>query len=165
MAFFIYENGVYFCPVLKEMSIWLCVAAALVACSNAERPSSEPIVLDGVSYHEMPVNPLPGLNIPRMCHSLFAVGDELVVIGGHTTGFIPTKTAEYLSGDKWRLVETHYAHDDGFAVMSNGLPMVGGGYEGDFESDKAGAQNCTTPPHMAFPTSPFWTASARTHRP
>lgn len=58
----------------------------------------------GIPFREMPVEALPGLNIPRMSHSLFAVGDELVVIGGHTTGFIPTKTAEYLNGGRMALI-------------------------------------------------------------
>lgn len=114
------------------MTVWFCVTTVLVAGGCTERPAPEPIDHAGIPFREMPVEALPGLNIPRMSHSLFAVGDELVVIGGHTTGFIPTKTAEYLNGGKWRLVETHYTHDDGFAVVSNGLPMVGGGYEGDF---------------------------------
>ncbi len=108
------------------------MTAALVAGGCAHDTAPEPILLDGISYQEMPIEVLPSLNVPRMSHSLFCVDGELVVIGGHTTGFIPTRTAEYLGGDKWRLVETHYTHDDGFAVVSNGQPMVGGGYEGDF---------------------------------
>ena len=108
------------------------MAAALSACSGEDVSSTEPILYDGVSFREMPLEPLPALHLPRMAHSLFLAGDELVVIGGHTTGFVPTRTAEYLSANKWTLVETHYTHDDGFAVMSGGMPMVGGGYEGDF---------------------------------
>ena len=43
------------------------------------------------------VDSLPPLNIPRLGHNTFVVGDELVVVGGHTSGFVPTATAEYFS--------------------------------------------------------------------
>lgn len=122
----------YFCPVLKNLSVWLCAAAALVACGNAERSGQEPILWDGVSFQEMPIEPLPALNVPRMAHSLFLTGEEMLVVGGHTTGFIPTRTAEYFSGGKWHLVDLHYIHDSGFAVTGGGKPFVGGGYDSDF---------------------------------
>ena len=108
------------------------MTAALAACGGKVDSTSDNIVYEGVSFNEMPVQQLPPLQVPRMAHSLFLAGDQLVVIGGHTTGFIPTRTAEYLSGAEWTLVETNYTHDNGFAVLSKGLPMVGGGYEGDF---------------------------------
>ena len=108
------------------------MAAMLVACGSNDDSSTDSILHEGVTFNEMPVQPLPPLQVPRMAHSLFLAGDELVVIGGHTTGFVPTRTAEHLTGDRWELVETNYTHDNGFAVMSKGLPLVGGGYEGDF---------------------------------
>ena len=122
----------YFCVVLKKLSVWFLGALALAACGGKDVSSADPILYEGVIFRGMPAQPLPPLHIPRMAHSLFLAGDQLVVIGGHTTGFIPTRTAEYLSGDKWVQVETNYTHDNGFAVMSKGRPMVGGGYEGDF---------------------------------
>ena len=39
---------------------------------------------------------LPDLNIPRAGHEVFCVNGELTVAGGHTDGFVPTPTAEYL---------------------------------------------------------------------
>lgn len=114
------------------MSVLFCVAAVLVACGPARPSGQESVQKDGVWFREMPVKPLPALNVPRMAHEIFCVGDELLVVGGHTTGFIPTRTAEYLSGGKWHLVDLHYIHDAGFGVLYNGKPLVGGGYEGDF---------------------------------
>jgi AraC-like DNA-binding protein len=61
------------------------------------------------------------------------VNEDVVAIGGHTTGFVPTRTAEYYSGGSWHLLDTYYTHDDGFAVvLKDGNVMVGGGYSGDF---------------------------------
>ena len=50
---------------------------------------------DSVVFRPMRVERLPDLNTPRNGHFLAYVGGELTVIGGHTTGFIPTATAEY----------------------------------------------------------------------
>ena len=38
------------------------------------------------------VERLPDLNVPRLGHSVFCVGGEVVAAGGHTTGFVPTQT-------------------------------------------------------------------------
>ena len=89
--------------------------------------------VEGVFFQEMPVEPLPAMNIPRMCHALLYQNGEVVAIGGHTTGFVPTRTAEYYSNGTWHLLDTYYTHDDGFAVaLKSGEVMVGGGYSGDF---------------------------------
>lgn len=71
---------------------------------------------------------LPDLNIPRYGHCIFFAGDELTVIGGHTTGFVPTATAEYFSGGSWHTVYTVYTHDHGMAVpMKSGKVLICGG--------------------------------------
>jgi AraC-like DNA-binding protein len=76
----------------------------------------------------MTVERLPDLNVPRGGHTAAFVNGELTVIGGHTTGFVPTLTAEYYRDGAWHLVETLYPHDFGFGVV---LPseevLVGGG--------------------------------------
>ena len=83
---------------------------------------------DGVVYRPMRVERLPDLNVPRSAHFLTYVGGELTVIGGHTTGFIPTATAEYFRDGSWHLMEMYFPHDWGFGVI---LPseqvLVGGG--------------------------------------
>ena len=38
---------------------------------------------------------MPDLNVPRIGHSVFMVNGEPTVVGGHTTSFVPTTTAEY----------------------------------------------------------------------
>lgn len=73
---------------------------------------------------------LPDLNIPRFCHGIFYANGELTVTGGHTSGFVPTPTAEYLKDGKWQLMEMAYTHDDGLCVpLRNGKVLLAGGYE------------------------------------
>lgn len=72
---------------------------------------------------------LPSLNIPRSGHNTFVAGGEVVVVGGHTSGFVPTATAEYFSDGEWHLVPTVYPHDHGFAApLRSGKVLVGGGH-------------------------------------
>ena len=73
---------------------------------------------------------LPALNIPRAAHQLFIVNGEPTVVGGHTTNFKPTATAEYFKDCQWHLLPTAFAHDDGVAVpLSSGKVMIAGGHE------------------------------------
>ena len=75
---------------------------------------------------------LPDLNIPRSGHATLLIDGELTVIGGHTSGFVPTATAEYYADGKWHLLSTVYTHDQGLYVpMSDGRVLAGGGHEQD----------------------------------
>ena len=77
---------------------------------------------------QMTVERLPDLNVPRNAHTAAFVNGELTVIGGHTTGFIPTKTAEYYSDGAWHLIDSYFPHDYGFGVvLSPEEILVGGG--------------------------------------
>jgi hypothetical protein len=80
------------------------------------------------AWRELRVERLPDLNVPRSGHFLAFVGGELTVFGGHTTGFIPTATAEYFRDGSWHLLDMYFPHDSGFGVI---LPseevLVGGG--------------------------------------
>lgn len=71
---------------------------------------------------------LPDLNTPREGHAVFFAGGELTVAGGHTQGFAPTATAEYLSGDQWHQLPMTYIHDHGTAlVLRSGQVLLAGG--------------------------------------
>ena len=63
------------------------------------------------------VERLPDMNIPRSAHSVFCVNGEVTVVGGHTTNFIPTATAEYYRDGQWHLVETAFPHDNGISIV------------------------------------------------
>ncbi len=73
---------------------------------------------------------LPDLNIPRASSIAFFANGEVVLVGGHTNGFVPSATAEYLKDGKWHLVKTAYEHDDGLYVpLKSGKVLIGGGHE------------------------------------
>lgn len=77
---------------------------------------------------QMTVERLRDLNVPRNAHTAAFVNGELTVIGGHTTGFIPTKTAEYYRDGAWHLIDSYFPHDYGFGVvLSPEEILVGGG--------------------------------------
>lgn len=82
----------------------------------------------GLPVKQMTVEWLPALNVPRSAHALVAPGGELTVIGGHSTGFVLTTTAEYFKDGRWHTVETLYPHDFGAcAVLPSGGIIVAGG--------------------------------------
>ena len=72
---------------------------------------------ESVKVSPMTVERLPDLNVPRSAHVLAYVNGELTVIGGHTTGFVPTATAEYFHDGKWQLIDSYFPHDFGFGVV------------------------------------------------
>lgn len=109
---------------------WPYIVLLLVSLSCARTPLPEAREYEGVAFRPMPYETLPPLNLPRQAHALYYVNGELVVIGGHINGFLPTATAEYFSGGKWHLVETLYLQDDPAtaAFRSNGHIVTAGGY-------------------------------------
>ena len=72
---------------------------------------------------------LPDMNIARSGHSAIFVNGELTLLGGHTAGFVPTPTAEYLKDGEWHLLQTVYTHDGGFSiVLKSGQVLLAGGF-------------------------------------
>jgi len=103
---------------------------ALAACSSG--PSEEPSVSEAL-FTKVHVEALPALNMPRGGHQTLVVGDELMVMGGHTDGFKPLETAEYLSKGRWVEVPMLYPHDGGFVTpLQDGRVMLGGGSSESF---------------------------------
>ena len=73
---------------------------------------------DGVDKLNCPVvrieaERLPDMNVPRSGHSAILVNGEVTVLGGHTSGFVLTPTAEYLKDGEWHQLQTVYNHDGG----------------------------------------------------
>ena len=83
---------------------------------------------DELPIVRLEAKPLPQLNIPRAGHLLFYANGELTVAGGHTDGFVPTPTAEYLKDGEWHTMQMVYNHDFGFhIVLRNGKVLLAGG--------------------------------------
>ncbi len=87
---------------LYRFALTLCMIIAAALPTAAQQ--SCPMV-------EMRVERLPDLHVPRLGHSVVVVNGEVTVFGGHTTGFIPTQTAEYFSDGEWHTMQMVYPHD------------------------------------------------------
>ena len=78
----------------------------------------------------MQVEQLQNLNVPRIGHSVMVVNGEVTVFGGHTTGFVPTQTAEYYRNGVWHLIQMTYPHDMGLVTIApTGEVLLAGGME------------------------------------
>lgn len=103
--------------------IVISLAILLAACA----PKTTGVQAAG-DVLEMSVERLPDLNVPRNAHTAAFVNGELTVIGGHTTGFVLTQTAEYYCDGAWHLIDTFFPHDFGFGeVLPSEEVLVGGG--------------------------------------
>ena len=102
------------------------ILSAFLASVAAEIPDTTSSVCPVVQIEAVR---LPDLNIPRADHSLFCVNGEPTVVGGHTSGFVPTATAEYYRNGKWHQISTVYTHDNGFCLpLRSGQVLIGGGH-------------------------------------
>lgn len=107
--------------MLKRLFLLLGVMAAWLSVQGEE--GTCPLV------HIMPER-LPDLTMPRSGHSIFYANGELTLVGGHTTNFVPTPTAEYFAEGKWHQIPMAYCHDNGFsAALRTGEVIIGGGHE------------------------------------
>ena len=118
----------YLCGMKKG---FLLVFLLLLLLSCQQLP--EEVQHGDITFVPMTTKRLPDMNEARFGHALVWAGDYILAIGGHTTGFIPTATAEYYEGGQWHTIPTLYPHDTPFAlVLKNGDVLVGGGYENSF---------------------------------
>lgn len=106
------------------LKLILFIASALL-------PAAQPAADTTLRQEKLTVERLPDLHLPRFGHNVFYAGNELTVVGGHTSGFVLTPTAEYYEDGSWHLLHTVYAHDDGMAVvLDEGKRVIlAGGHE------------------------------------
>ena len=85
-------------------------------------------ISDTCSMVKIQAEQLPDLHVARACHALFYANGEVVAAGGHTEGFVPTKTAEYFADGEWHLMDMTYTADFSLCqVLSSGEVMLAGG--------------------------------------
>ena len=109
--------------IRKKCCLLLCVLTVVLSVWAERKGNSCPMV-------RIVPERLPDLTVPRSGHNIFYVNGELTVVGGHTTHFVPSPTAEYFDGELWHQMPMAYSHDDGFAVvLRSGEVIIGGGHE------------------------------------
>jgi len=97
--------------------------------------STEPEALEAAGYRwvRMDCERLPDMNESRHGHLLLDLNGEFTAIGGHSVGFVNTRSAEYFKNGQWHPLEPLYMHDQSFcALLPDGRVLMGGGYEKDF---------------------------------
>ena len=94
-------------------------------------PAVQPAADTALRQEKLTIERLPDLNLPRFSHNVFYAGNELTVVGGHTSGFVRTPTAEYYEDGAWHLLNTVYPHDNGIAVVldEGKRVLLAGGHE------------------------------------
>ena len=114
---------------MKRLFFSFALLMMMLSC----QPTPEVIQQGDLVFRPMATKRLPDLYEPRIGHALVWAGDHILTIGGHTTGFIPTSSAEYYESGRWHLISTLYPHDTPFALLlKDGDVLVGGGYESSF---------------------------------
>ena len=91
----------------------------------------QPVTNTDLTQKKLEAERLPDMNMPRAGHTVFYANGELTVVGGHTSGFVLTPTAEYFSEDSWHMMPTVYPHDNGISVMMDEgrQILIAGGHE------------------------------------
>lgn len=108
---------------------WLIVFLFTMQAGTAEGAEKSETI-SGCPSAELKVTALPPLHVPRIGHAVMCIGDEVVAFGGHTSGFVPTPTAEYYSNGEWHLMQMAYPHDQGAAALTgSGKVVIFGGHE------------------------------------
>ena len=109
-----------------------------------------------ITYVPMETKRLPDMNEARSGHALVWADDHILAIGGHTTGFVRSSTAEYFDSGRWRTIPTLYPHDTPFALLlDDGDVLVGGGYENDFGVGRTFGVECYHPATHSFTSKPI----------
>ncbi len=117
-----------YCLLLLWSLLVVCLPSAMLA-------KGQDSICPVVKIH---AERLADLNIARSGHMAFVANaaphshgenGEVTVVGGHTSAFVPTPTAEYYKDGQWHLLNTAYTHDGGFTVaLKSGKVMVAGGF-------------------------------------
>ena len=117
---------------MRKVSVHTVICAlclgVIASCSSSWTDACTVTGPDGTQWQTMTVERLPDLNVSRGNHRTLLLGDEIVVLGGHTEGFKPLETAEYYSGGAWHSMPMLYPHQNGFAAqLPGGRILLGGG--------------------------------------
>lgn len=85
---------------------------------------------DGVTFSPLQYEQLPSMQTPRRGHACFVTpAGDIVVVGGHTTDFELTTSAERLHDGAWESISINNPHDGGACVaLPDGRFLICGGF-------------------------------------
>ena len=137
---------------MKRVCFSVFMTILLMSC----QPLPDEVRHGDITFVPMESKRLPDLNEARGGHALVWTGDHLLAVGGHTTGFVRSTTAEYFESGRWHTISTLYPHDTPFAlVLKNGDLLIGGGYESDFGVGRTFGVECYHPATHSFTPKPI----------
>ena len=95
---------------------------------------------------------------PRLAHQLIPSGSGFVAVGGRTTGFKLTTTAELFEDGAWRSLSINNPHDGAFSVeLGDGRYMVGGGFSSGYGVGQSRVTDIYDPQTKTFTAGPQMT--------
>ena len=95
------------------------------------------------------------MKVPRIGHQIIPTFSGVLVVGGHTTNFALTSTAEVFLEGMWFDRSIDSPHDEGFSVvLDDGRVMVGGGYSEDLGVGQSKRVDIYDPMTMTFSKGP-----------
>lgn len=95
------------------------------------------------------------MKVPRIGHQIIPTFSGVLVVGGHTTNFALTSTAEVFLEGMWFDRSIDSPHDEGFSVvLDDGRVMVGGGYSNDRGVGQSKRVDIYDPMTMTFSKGP-----------
>ena len=110
--------------ILTGMKSICCLFPTLLSAAISFAAASAEIPVVRISPER-----LPDMHVARASHAVFYANGELTVTGGHTSGFVPTQTAEHFSGGQWHQLTMAYTHDNGlFVPLRSGRVLICGGH-------------------------------------
>ena len=89
---------------------------------------------DNITFSPLQYESLPSMQTPRIGHACFATASgDIVVVGGHTTGFALTATAERLHDGAWESISISHPHDGAASVtLPDGSVLIAGGFSSGY---------------------------------
>jgi AraC-like DNA-binding protein len=114
----------------KEMKKIFHIILLIIALMTTSKATADDVGNAKCPIIKLEAERLPDMTVPRSGHSAFLANGEVTVVGGHTSGFVLTPTAEYFEDGKWHQLQTVYTHDGGISiVMKSGLVLLAGGFK------------------------------------
>lgn len=123
---------------MEEDGIFFAIAPgeAVITATAGDKSATCTVKVEDVIIPEVPVfkalkwEDLPSMITPRLGHVCVATAEgDIVVVGGHTTGFELTSTAERFHNGQWESIYIGNPHDGASAtVLPDGKILVAGGF-------------------------------------